>query len=105
MIDISPSTKYAIDDIHYAALTFVNQLRPLDKVMVVAFDQRVHLLTEPTADRQRIYAAIYRAQFGSGTSIYDAVAAVANLDVIKETGRKAVVIFTDGVDTTSRYAD
>src|SRR5215510_12373511 len=28
MIDISPSTKYAIDDIHFAALTFVNQLRP-----------------------------------------------------------------------------
>ena len=54
MIDISPSTKYAMDDIHYAALTFVNQLRPADKVMVVAFDQRVHILTEPTGDRQRV---------------------------------------------------
>ena len=105
MIDISPSTKYAMDDIHYAALTFVNQLRPADKVMVVAFDQRVHILTEPTGDRQRVYAAIYRAQFGSGTSIYDAVTTVANLDVIKEIGRKAVVMFTDGVDTTSRSAD
>jgi len=39
MIDVSPSTKYKIDEIHYAAMTFVNQLRPTDKVMVVAFDQ------------------------------------------------------------------
>lgn len=105
MIDISPSTKYHIDEIHFAALTFVNQLRPNDKVMVVAFDQRFRMLTEPTTERQKLYAAIYKAQFGSGTSLYDAVDHVANLDLINIPGRKAVVIFTDGVDTTSRRAD
>jgi len=103
MIDISPSTKYKIDEIHYAALTFVNQLRPADKVMVVAFDQRIRLLTEtPTTDKAKIYAAIYKAAFGSGTSLYDAVSFITELDMIKVTGRKAVVLFTDGVDTTSR---
>lgn len=105
LIDISPSTRYKIDEIHYAALTFVNQLRPLDKVMVVAFDQRIHLLTpEPTSDRQQLYAAIYKSQFGSGTSLYEAISYVTDLDMIKITGRKAIVIFTDGVDTTSRAA-
>ncbi len=105
LIDTSPSTKYKIDEIHYAAVTFVNQLRPTDKVMVVAFDQRVRSLTEePTTDKQKIYSAIYKANFGSGTSLYDAVAVVTDLDIIKVTGRKAVVIFTDGVDTTSRSA-
>lgn len=106
LIDISPSTKYKIDEIHYAAVTFVNQLRPADKVMVVAFDSRVRALTEePTSEKQKIYAAIYRATFGSGTSLYDAVAVVSDLDIIKVTGRKAIVIFTDGVDTTSRMAN
>lgn len=105
MIDISPSTKYHIDEIHYAAVTFVNQLRPNDKVMVVAFDQRVKALSEPTNDRQKLYGAIYKAQFGSGTSLYDAVDAVTSLDLLNAPGRKAVVIFTDGVDTTSRRAD
>ncbi len=105
MIDISPSTRYKIDEIHFAAVTFVNQLRPSDKVMVVAFDQRLKLLTvEPTAEKQKIYAAIYKATFGSGTSLYDAVAFVADLDLIKISGRKAIVLFTDGVDTTSRQA-
>ena len=104
MLDISPSTRYKIDEIHYAALTFVNQLRPTDKVMVVAFDQRTRVLSEPTTDKKNLYTAIYASQFGSGTSLYDAVDAVTNLDLVATPGRKAIVIFTDGVDTTSRRA-
>ena len=106
MIDASPSTKYKIDEIHYAAVTFVNQLRPNDKVMVVAFDQRVRVLTpEPTSNHRELFAAIYKAQFGSGTSLYDAVDAIVGLDLLKIPGRKAIVLFTDGVDTTSRRSD
>jgi VWFA-related protein len=103
LIDTSPSTKYKIDEIHYAAVTFVNQLRPTDKVMVVAFDQRIKILTEePTNEKPKLYAAIYQAKFGSGTSLYDAVSYAASLDLLNVTGRKAIVLFTDGVDTTSR---
>jgi len=105
MIDCSPSTRYKIDDIHYAAVRFLDQLRPNDKVMVVSFDSRVRLYTpEPTSDRKALFAAIYKAQFGSGTSLYDAVSAVSQLEQMRITGRKAIVIFTDGVDTTSRAA-
>lgn len=105
MIDVSPSTKYKMDEIHFAAITFVNQLRPTDKVMVVAFDSRVRLLTDaPTSDKQTIFAAIYKANMGSGTSLYEAVRMVTDLDIIKVPGRKAIVLFTDGVDTTSRQA-
>ncbi len=105
MIDTSPSTRYHIDEIHYAAVTFVNQLRTTDKVMVVAFDQRLKILSEPTTEKKTLYAAIYKAQFGSGTSLYDAVNYITDLDVITTLGRKAVVLFTDGVDTTSRQSD
>lgn len=104
MIDTSPSTRYKIDEIHFAALTFVNQLRPADRVMVVAFDQRLKVLCEPTTDKQLLYSAIYKANFGSGTSLYDAIDQISNSDVITAAGRKAIVIFTDGVDTTSRNA-
>jgi len=104
MIDTSPSTKYKIDEIHYAALTFVNQLRPADQIMVIAFDQRTKILCEPTNDKKTLYSAIYKANFGSGTSLYDAVDAVSSLDLVNTPGRKAVVLFTDGVDTTSRRA-
>ena len=105
LIDTSPSTRYRIDEIHYAAVTFINQLRPDDKVMVAAFDQRLRILTEPTTERAKLFAAVYKAQFGSGTSLYDAVSYVSNLDLASLPGRKAVVLFTDGVDTTSRRSD
>lgn len=104
MIDISPSTRYSIDDIRYAAVTFVNQLRPEDKVMVVNFDRQVRVMTEPTSDKKALFTAIYKSQFGSGTSLYEAVDAAINMDFVQTPGRKAVVIFTDGVDTTSRQA-
>lgn len=104
MIDISPSTRYSIDDIRFAAVTFVNQLRPEDKVMVVNFDRQVRVMTEPTNDKKALFTAIYRSQFGSGTSLYEAVDAAVNMDFVQSPGRKAVVIFTDGVDTTSRSA-
>ena len=104
MIDISPSTRFSIDDIRFAAITFVEQLRPEDKVMVVNFDRQVRVMTEPTNDKKALFTAIYRAQFGSGTSLYEAVDTAVNLDFVKVPGRKAIVIFTDGVDTTSRQA-
>ena len=104
MIDVSPSTAFQIDEIQQGAITFVNQLRPADKVEVIAFDDNVHLLCRPTNDRRIIQAAIYQAQFGDGTSIYDAVDFAINRELSTIQGRKAVVIFTDGVDTTSRRA-
>jgi len=105
MIDVSPSTAYRIDEIHQAAISFVNQLRPNDRVMVLAFDERVHILSEPTNNRNQLRNAIYRAQFGDGTSLYEAVDFAINRELSRIQGRKAVVLFTDGVDTTSRRAN
>ncbi|NOT48237.1 MAG: VWA domain-containing protein [Acidobacteria bacterium] len=104
LIDVSPSTAFRIDEIHNAATTFVDQLRPNDRVMVVAFDDRVRVLCQPTNDKRTLYYAINQAQFGDGTSLYEAVDQVINRELSRIKGRKAVVLFTDGVDTTSRRA-
>ena len=105
MIDVSPSTQFRIDEIQHAAISFVNQLRPTDKVMVMSFDQRVRVLTEPTNDRTRLRWAILGTDFGDGTSLYEAVDDAINRQLARIQGRKAVVLFTDGVDTTSRRAN
>lgn len=104
MLDVSPSTHFKINEIHDAAVAFVSQLKENDRVMVVAFDERTHVLTEPTTDRNIIAKAIRRANFGEGTSIYDAVDYVIRRSLSKIEGRKAVVLFSDGVDTTSMRA-
>ncbi|MEP6703718.1 MAG: VWA domain-containing protein [Acidobacteriota bacterium] len=101
LLDTSPSTEYEIDEIRDAAKAFVDQLKPQDKVMVIEFDGNVHVLTESTGDRPAIYKAIKRADFGGGTSLYDAVSFSISKRLNAVTGRKAIVLFTDGVDTQS----
>ena len=104
LLDVSPSTEYRIEEIQRAASAFVGQLKPNDRVMVIEFAGSVHVLTEPTTDREEVYRAIRKTGFGDGTSLYEAV----HLTIAKRLngieGRKAVVLFTDGVDTTSRRA-
>ncbi|MFM9904186.1 MAG: VWA domain-containing protein [Pyrinomonadaceae bacterium] len=102
MIDTSPSTAYRIDEIRRAATAFVDMLEPQDSVVVIEFNGGVKVRTEATADRQKIYKAISKANFGDGTSLYTAVDEALRKQLGKVTGRKAVVLFTDGVDTTSR---
>ncbi len=105
LIDVSPSTAFRIDEIHDAAISFIDQLRNEDKVMVVAFDEQVRVLSQPTNNRTVLRNAIRKAQFGDGTSLFEAVDYVINRELKKIEGRKAVVLFTDGVDTTSRQAN
>lgn len=103
MIDTSGSTRFRLEDIQDAAITFVNQLRADDQVMVVSFDDDVRVLSEFTNDRNRLRDAIRRTKTGNGTRLYDAVDMVMNQKLSRVSGRKAVVLFTDGVDTTSRH--
>ncbi len=102
VIDVSPSTAYKIEEIQQAAAAFVAQLGPQDSVIVIEFDHGVKILTEATKDREKIYKAIKKADFGNGTSLYNAVDEAIRKQFGKIPGRKAVVLFTDGVDTTSR---
>jgi VWFA-related protein len=105
LLDVSPSTQYQINEIQDAAIAFVNQLRSNDKVMVISFDERAHVLTPPTNNRAVLRDAIMQTEFGDGTSLYDTVDFVIRQELRQIEGRKAVVLFTDGVDTTSRRSD
>jgi VWFA-related protein len=105
VLDMSYSTKFKIGEVQAAAIAFIDQLRSQDKVMVVSFDQDVHVLCEPTSDRKTIYAAIKSTEISTGTSLYEAMDEVMNKRLRWIKGRKAVILFTDGVDTTSRSAD
>lgn len=104
MIDTSGSTRMRLDAIQDAAITFTNQLRSDDRVMIVAFDDQIRVLSPFTSDRGRLRDAIRRTEPGDGTKLYDAVDLVMNQHLSNISGRKAIVLFTDGVDTTSRHA-
>jgi VWFA-related protein len=104
VIDTSGSTQFRLEEIQDAAIAFVNQLRPDDRVIVVSFDDDIRVLAEATNDRYALRDAIRRTHTGGGTKLYDAVDLVINQRLNRVSGRKAVVLFTDGVDTTSKHA-
>ena len=104
VLDMSYSATFKIAEIQQAAMAFIAQLRENDKVMIVSFDEDVHLLCQPTTDRKVMQTAIRSTKIASGTSLYEAVDLVINDKFRKTNGRKAIVLFTDGVDTTSRKA-
>lgn len=104
VLDTSNSTNFRLEDIQDAAITFVNKLSPQDRVMVVSFDEHINILTEATNNRAELMRAIKRARTGGGTRLYDAVDVVIKDKLKKISGRKAIVLFTDGVDTTSHRA-
>lgn len=101
MLDTSGSTRFHLDDIQAAAIAFIDQLRGEDRVMVVSFAMGQRVECDFTRDRFELREAIRRTRTGGGTRLYDAVDFVlSRLEQVD--GRKAVVLFTDGVDTLSR---
>lgn len=102
MLDISDSTEQRLPAIQQAAFAFVEQLRVDDRVLVVSFDSRINILSEATRDRGVLRKAILSTLPGKGTRLYDAVDFVVNHRLNRVFGRKAIVVFTDGVDTFSR---
>ena len=60
VIDTSASTQFRLDEIQDAAIAFINQLRPDDRVLVVSFDEQVRVLAEATNDRYALRDAIRR---------------------------------------------
>lgn len=104
LLDVSPSVHNSQQEIQNAALEFVRQLRQQDRVMVVSFDRRVNFLTGFTNDRRLLESAIRSVSIGSGTSVYDAVFETVVRRLNQVEGRKALILFSDGEDTTSRQA-
>ena len=103
LLDTSVSTQGKLGDIRRAANAFVDQLQKSDRIKVISFDDQVRELGEFSADRTLVKKAILSAQSGYSTKFYDAMNVA--LEVLREVdGRKAIVIFSDGVDYRSDYA-
>ncbi|HSQ23550.1 MAG TPA: VWA domain-containing protein [Pyrinomonadaceae bacterium] len=105
LLDTSASTHFHLEDIREAAIAFAKQLRPQDRVLIVSFNDEVLLLTEATNDLNLVETVIEEnANSGNSTRLYDAVDLTIRERLNKIKGRKAIVLFTDGVDTSSQQA-
>jgi len=101
MLDTSGSMTGSIKLLKSAAEEFVNRLLPEDKASVGAFNDKIEISSQFSSDRDSLVTEIKDLDYGNGTRLYDAIAEGLNqLRGIE--GRKVVLVFTDGDDTSSR---
>lgn len=103
LLDTSASTQEKLGEIRRAAIAFTEQLQPHDKVKVISFNDWITDHNEFTSDRALLRSAINKLTAGQGTKFYDAFSTA--LDSLRSVqGRKAIVLFSDGVDRISDRA-
>ena len=115
LLDTSGSTRSDLHLIQRAAQSFIDSLRPGDRVAIVAFKSTVDagkaaaatdLLVGLTEDRAALRSALERVSTSNGTPYYDGLVKIVE-SVFRESpkeefrGRRALVALTDGVDSTS----
>ncbi|MDQ3179949.1 MAG: VWA domain-containing protein [Acidobacteriota bacterium] len=104
VLDVSNSTQNKLKVIKQAAIAFLDQLRPNDRVIIFTFDNHLTKVIEGTVDNlSNIQNSIAFSQTGGTTSIYDMIGSVTNDYLGKIGGKKAMIVFTDGIDTSSNH--
>lgn len=103
LIDTSPSVQNVLALEQQTAVKFLRAvLGNGDLAMLMNFNRRVSLIQDFTDSIRLLEKAIYGVTIGGGTSVHDAVFLACDEKLKQETGRKAIVLISDGGDTTSK---
>jgi len=122
-VDTSGSMRRVIDQERSASYKFLDQVLREDKdqAFLIHFDAEVELLQDLTGSRKLLQSALNQLDVAAprqlnrrspgdpgqprqrgGTSLYDAVLLASDEIMKKQTGRKALIVLSDGVDNASR---
>lgn len=101
VIDMSDSAKMNLAEMRLAAIAFIDKLKPKDKALIVAFDKNIHRVIGATDDREMLRLGLFGIKSGGGTALYDTVDQVVTKSFEGVGSRKAVILLTDGIDTSS----
>ena len=107
LLDSSASMEDKLSTLQTAAVNFVRRLKPNDVAQVVDFDSRVEIRQTFTSNQGELESAIQKTSSGGSTSLYNAIyislKELAKMRVVGEEDvrRQALVLFSDGEDTSS----
>jgi VWFA-related protein len=110
LVDTSGSQRMVLGEEQEASFRFLETVlrEDLDRTFLVHFDYRPEVLQNLTSSKAKLEQALELLSLPSqyrgagGTTLYDAVYLCSNLITKKQTGRKALILLTDGEDTSSR---
>jgi Ca-activated chloride channel homolog len=109
LIDTSNSIRERFRFQQEAAIEFINSVvRPQDRAIVVSFDSGPELISDLTADTNKLAQAVRSLRPGGGTSFYDAIYFACHdklqQDQPRHKFRRALIVLSDGDDNNSRYS-
>jgi Ca-activated chloride channel family protein len=107
LLDTSASMEGKLATAQEAAVGFARRLRKTDAMEVIEFDSQVNIVQEFTSDIPTLEKAILSTTVNGSTSLYNAIyISLKNLKrnrakVADEIRREAIVVLSDGDDTSS----
>lgn len=107
LMDTSTSMELKLPIAQQAAIGFARQLKPSDVAAIVEFDSRPTILQTFTSDKALLEQAIRKTMAGGSTSLYNAIyiglreLQRARVSDGEQPRRQAIVVLSDGEDTTS----
>ena len=104
LLDVSGSTQSRLQAIRAAANTFIKGLRPNDRLLLVSFDGKINVLTEAVTLSELRKKKLRLDAINDCTLLYDTISFVLKQRMAGIPGRKAIVLFSDGVDSGSKKA-
>jgi Ca-activated chloride channel homolog len=100
VLDTTESMREALPALKNAALKLIGSLRPTDAVAVYRLGQGFSQLQPFTPDKVAAKRAVLESDASGMTALYDALVFV-NRDLSARTGKKVIVVITDGDDNFS----
>ncbi len=122
VVDTSASQRRVLEQERGASYKFFDQVLREDKdqAFVIHFDAEIELLQDLTNSRKKLQDSLRELEAAAprqlnrrdnpqpqqrrrgGTALYDAVLLASDEIMKKQTGRKAIIVLSDGVDNASR---
>jgi VWFA-related protein len=103
LFDISESMQESLKTTQDAAIAFIESLKPQDRVMLVLFNSEIRSFEQTTGDRGPIIREIRNARARGVTRLHESILTGMKL-LDGKAGRKAIVCFTDGEDTSDAFS-
>ena len=101
LLDVSPSTYDIQEGIRERSIEFVSQMPEMNRMLLISFDNKIYIDCDWTADLQKVMDTIeelHTNEKASGTHLYEGISLVAEKKLTRSTPRRAMIVYTDGID-------
>jgi Ca-activated chloride channel homolog len=100
LLDTTGSMRDSLASVKNAISHLIDEYRDQDSIAIYGFSTTLDLLQDFTRDKAAAKRAVMRPRASGGTALFDALTRVT-LEIGRRTGKKAVIVFTDGDDNAS----